>query len=99
MQLTKFAHGIQPVLVLPALLLPPVAGASAQTAARLAEGGPPTTIVTPGHETRNMGGGPNRAERSPVTASGTPAPQASGGERVPGRDPGTAQRPTPDQSQ
>ena len=73
-------------------------GTSAQTAARLGEGGPPTTILTPGRETRTMGQGAP-ATRVPVSTPAASAPSA-GGERAPGARPeqGTAQRPTPDQS-
>lgn len=83
------------LIALAALLLP--AGAGAQDAARLGEGGPPTAIITPGRETQRMGQGPAAATRSPVSTPAASAPSA-GGERAPGRDPGTAQRPTPDQS-
>jgi len=89
-------HAMRAALVLLAVLLPAV-GAGAQTAARLGEGGPPTTILTPGRETRSMGTGAAPTTRSPVSTPAASAPSA-GGERAPGRDPGTAQRPTPDQS-
>ena len=83
------------LLALSALLL--ATGAEAQTAARLGEGGPPTTLITPGRETRTMGQGPAAATRSPV-ATPAASPPTSGGERAPGPGMGTAQRPTPDQS-
>lgn len=44
-----------------------------------------------------MGQGPAAAICSPVSTPAASAPSA-GGERALGRDPGTAQRPTPDQS-
>ncbi|WP_043834118.1 hypothetical protein [Muricoccus aerilatus] len=82
------------LLGLAPLLLATAAGA--QTPARLAEGGPPTSIITPGRETRTMGQGP-AATRTPV-ATPAASPATSGGERAPGPGMGTAQRPTPDQS-
>ena len=83
------------LLGLSALLLTSAAGA--QTPVRLGEGGPPTTIITPGRETRTMGQAPAPATRSPV-ATPAASPPTSGGERAPGPGMGTAQRPTPDQS-
>jgi len=82
------------LLAIAVLLL--ASGAEAQTAARLGEGGPPTTIMTPGRATRTMGQGP-AATRTPVSTPAASAPSA-GGERAPGPGLGTAQRPTPDQS-
>ena len=86
---------LRALLPLAALLL--ASAAEAQTPARLGEGGPPTTIITPGRETRTMGQGPAPATRSPV-ATPAASPPTSGGERAPGPGMGTAQRPTPDQS-
>ena len=58
-------------------------------------GGPPTTIVTPGATRRKMGDvGPGAGEARPAATGQAPAQGGS----APTGSPGTAQRPTPDQS-